>query len=111
MGDLTTQTVDDAAGAAQVLSRLEEAAWVLAGFIHLVESGALTAEGLTLSTTDDEAAARMLAAVGLIDEADPFQLSPGSFRTPVRRVVGDTPPGDHLDASASCDGGRDRRST
>ncbi len=77
MGDLTTQTVDDAAGAAQVLSRLEEAAWVLAGFIHLVESGALTAEGLALSTTDDEAAARMLAAVGLIDEADPFQLTRG----------------------------------
>jgi SAM-dependent methyltransferase len=77
MSELTAATVDDAAGAAQVLGRLEEAAWVLAGFNHLIESGALTTEGLTLSTRDDEAAARMLAAAGLIDAVDPVQLAPG----------------------------------
>ena len=39
MADGTGEQVDGAAGAAQVLSRLEEAAWVLAGIEHLVRSG------------------------------------------------------------------------
>jgi Methyltransferase domain len=74
MSDLAAATAGDAA---EALSRLEEAAWVLGGFDHLVRSGALTSEGLTLSTTEDEAAARMLAAVGLVEATDPLQLAPG----------------------------------
>jgi SAM-dependent methyltransferase len=66
MTDLTAEPVAGANAAAQVLSRLEEAAWVLAGFEHLVGSGALSTDGLTLETSSDEAAARMLAAVGLV---------------------------------------------
>jgi len=77
MSDLTAAIVVDAAGAAQALSRLEEAAWVLAGLNHLVQSGAVTSEGMTLSTSEDEAAARMLAAVGLVEATDPLQLAPG----------------------------------
>jgi SAM-dependent methyltransferase len=77
MSDLTAGTVDDAESAARVLSRLEEAAWVLTGFSHLVESGALSPGGLSLSTSEDEAAARMLSAAGLIDAADPLQLARG----------------------------------
>jgi hypothetical protein len=77
MSDLTAEAVEDAAGAAHVLSRMEEAAWVLAGFEHLVQSGALTSDGLTLSTSEDKAAARMLSAVGLVDGSDRLQLARG----------------------------------
>lgn len=62
----TVEPVGSAAAAAGVLSRLEESAWVLAGVVHLVTSGALSSEGLSPLTREDEAAARMLAAVGLV---------------------------------------------
>ncbi len=77
MRDLAAGAVESGSEAAEVLSRLEETAWVLAGFHHLVQSGALTAEALTLSTSEDEAAARMLAAVGLVDATSDLQLARG----------------------------------
>jgi SAM-dependent methyltransferase len=77
MTDLTAEPVADASAAAQVLSRLEEAAWVLAGFEHLVSSGALSEDGLTLRTSEDEAAARLLAAIGLVIEDDHPEMASG----------------------------------
>lgn len=77
MTDLTAVPVASAPAAAEVLSRLEESAWVLAGFERLVRSDALTAGGLNLRTPDDEAAAQMLAAVGLVVGDDPPRLASG----------------------------------
>jgi SAM-dependent methyltransferase len=77
MTDLTAEPVASADAAARVLSRLEEAAWVLAGFEHLVRSGALSADGLALQTREDEVAGRMLAAVGLVVGDDRPQMASG----------------------------------
>lgn len=77
MTDLTTEPVAGASAAGRVLSRLEEAAWVLAGFEHLVSSGALSQDGLTLNTSDDEAAIRMLVAVGLVVDGDHPEMASG----------------------------------
>jgi SAM-dependent methyltransferase len=77
MTDLKADPVASAAAAARVLSQMEEATWVLAGFEHLVRSGALTADGLTLNTRDDEAAGAMLTAVGLVEGGDPPRLASG----------------------------------
>ena len=76
MPDLTAMPVASASGAAEVLSQLEESVWVLAGFESLVRSEALTADGLTVRTPDDAAAAALFAAVGLVVGADPRQLAP-----------------------------------
>jgi SAM-dependent methyltransferase len=77
MTDLTAALVASAAEAGRVLSRLDESLWVLAGFHHLVGSGALSADGLTMRTREDEVAARMLAAVGLIVGDDDPQMASG----------------------------------
>jgi hypothetical protein len=77
MTDLTAEPVASAGAAAQVLSRLEEAVWTLAGFEHLVRSGALSGDGLTLQTREDEAAVRMLVAVGLVAGDDRPQIASG----------------------------------
>jgi hypothetical protein len=77
MTDRAPEPVASAGAAARVLSRLEEAAWVLAGFEHLVRAGALSADGLTLQTREDEVAGRMLAAVGLVVGADRPQMASG----------------------------------
>jgi SAM-dependent methyltransferase len=63
---LPAEPVATSTAAALVLSHLEDAAWALAGFEHLVRSGALSADGLTLRTQEDRTAAYMLAAVGLV---------------------------------------------
>jgi SAM-dependent methyltransferase len=77
MAELAAVPVASASAAAEVLSRLEESAWVLAGFDRLIRSEALTASGLTLRTPEDEAAAQLLAAVGLVDGGDPPRLATG----------------------------------
>jgi SAM-dependent methyltransferase len=77
MSDLTAAPVVSGGAAALVLSRLEEAAWVLAGLDHLVRSGALSAEGLTLGTDEDRVAARMMAALGLIVGDDQPEMASG----------------------------------
>lgn len=77
MTDLTAEPVASAGVAAQVLSRLEEAAWLLAGFDHLIRSGALSGDGLTLHTREDEVAGRMLSAVGLVVGDDDPQMASG----------------------------------
>ena len=77
MTHLEVEPVASSEAAARVLSRLEDAAWVLAGFEHLVRSEALSGGALTLHTREDEAAARMLAAVGLTVGGDRPQLSSG----------------------------------
>ena len=74
---LTAEPIVDAGAAAQVLSRLEAAAWVLAGFEHLVGSGVLSEAGLALKTTDDKAAADLLAAVGLVVDDDHPEMASG----------------------------------
>ena len=77
MTDLGAEPVASSGAAARVLSRLEEATWVLAGFEHLLRSGALSREGLRLQTREDQAAARMLAAVGLVVGDDHPELASG----------------------------------
>jgi hypothetical protein len=75
--DQVPEPVASSGAAARVLSRLEEAMWVLAGFEHLLRSGALSREGLRLQTREDQAAARMLAAVGLVVGDDRPELASG----------------------------------
>ena len=77
MTDLGPEPVASSGAAARVLSYLEEVAWVLGAFEYLVRSGALSDDGLTLRTREDEAAARMLAAVGLVVGDDHPQLANG----------------------------------
>ena len=77
MTDQGPEPVASSGAAARVLSRLEEATWVLAGFEHLLRSGALSREGLRLQTREDQAAARMLAAVGLVVGDDRPELASG----------------------------------
>ncbi len=77
MTDQGPEPVASSGAAARVLSRLEEATWVLAGFDHLFRSGALSPEGLRLQTREDQAAARMLAAVGLVVGDDRPELASG----------------------------------
>ena len=77
MTDLSAAPVASAGAAARVLSRLEEAAWVLAGFDHLVRSGALSADGFRPETNEDRVAARMLAAVGLVVGDDHPEMASG----------------------------------
>ena len=77
MTDLAAAPAASAEEAARILSRLEEAAWVLVGFDHLVQSGALSANGLKLETNEDRVAARTLAAVGLIVGDDHPELATG----------------------------------
>ena len=48
MAHLEIEPVASSDGAARVLSHLEEAAWVLAGFDHLVRSGALIGDALRI---------------------------------------------------------------
>ncbi len=74
---LEAQPVGSSAAAARVLGHLEEAAWVLAGFEHLVTSGALSRSALKVQTREDEAAAHMLAAVGLVVGDDRPQMASG----------------------------------
>jgi SAM-dependent methyltransferase len=63
---------------ARTLTGLEDGAWAVAGFIHLVRSGALTDAGLSLSSAEDVAAARTLAAVGLVvEDGDRLRLATG----------------------------------
>ena len=50
---------------------------VLAGFDHLVRSGALFGDALRVQTPEDEAAVRMLAAVGLVVGDDRPQMASG----------------------------------
>ena len=77
MTDQGSEPVASSGAAARVLSRLEEATWVLAGFEHLLRSEALSGEGLRLQTREDHAAARMLAAVGLVVGDDRPELASG----------------------------------
>ena len=56
-------------------------AWAFAGFVHLVQSTALTEAGLSLSSPEDFAAARTLAAVGLTVEEPPGMLQMASGLT------------------------------
>jgi SAM-dependent methyltransferase len=77
MTDPSAAPVASADAAARVLSRLEEAAWVLVGFDHLVRSGALSANSLRPETNEDRVAARMLAAVGLVAGDDQSELASG----------------------------------
>jgi hypothetical protein len=77
MTHLWAEPVTSSDAAARVLSHLEETAWVLGAFEYLVRSGALSGNGLTLQTREDEAAARMLAAVGLVVGDDRPQLASG----------------------------------
>ena len=77
MTDQGPEPVASSGAAARVLSGLEEATWVLAGFEHLLRSGALSGEGLRLQTREDHAAASMLAAVGLVVGDDRPELANG----------------------------------
>lgn len=69
------ETTETAVG---TLTGLDDAAWALASFIHLLRSGALTEAGLSLSSLEDFAAARVLEAVGLmVEDGGDLQLSAG----------------------------------
>ena len=68
MEPATGEPAENLDAAARTLTELDDAAWALAAFTHLVSSGALTEAGLSLSSPDDQAAARTLEAVGLVVE-------------------------------------------
>jgi len=77
MAHLEIEPVTSSDATARVLSHLEEAAWVLAGFDHLVRAGALVGDALRVQTPEDQAAIRMLAALGLVVGDDRPQMASG----------------------------------
>jgi precorrin-6B methylase 2 len=62
------QHVADANAAAVLLAHLEDSAWVVAAFMHLVSSGALSEAGFSARSAEDDVAAQALAAAGLMVE-------------------------------------------
>jgi len=74
----TNEPVESADAAVGKLAALEDGAWAIAAFVHLMRTGALTNAGLSLSSPEDSAAARTLEAVGLVVEGEGgFRLAPG----------------------------------
>jgi SAM-dependent methyltransferase len=64
--------------AAPTIVALENSAWALAAAIRLLGTGAIEADSVRLASDDDTAAARILAAIGLLTEVgDGFQPAPG----------------------------------
>jgi SAM-dependent methyltransferase len=72
------QPVADADAAAGVLGHLDDGAWALAALLHLLRSGALSASGWSAGSPEDQAAARALAAIGLmVEDAGGWQPAAG----------------------------------
>jgi hypothetical protein len=70
--------LSDANSTGAFLARLEDGVWVLAAFVHLVGSGALSRGGFSAGSAEDDAAARALAAAGLmVDGAAGLQPAVG----------------------------------
>jgi precorrin-6B methylase 2 len=70
--------MDDALSAARVLTDADNRAWLVGAFIRLAVTGGVNGKDVRVASTEDRAAAAVLAAGGLLSRrGDDFELSAG----------------------------------